>query len=160
MERLRNKMLCDNCHKQDPIIKITVITNEKSISVYLCDKCLEKLKLNSPVFNDISSMYVEIIIGLLSEYLSNQTEEDELTDESESFSWESDEDDLLEFDTYENQFNNDESNRGKRQNGKLSGIEISIMNLQKRLDLAVKEENYEFAAKLRDRIIELKKGNE
>ena len=82
------------------------------------------------------------------------------TDESESFSWESDEDDLLEFDTYENQFNNDESNRGKRQNGKLSGIEISIMNLQKRLDLAVKEENYEFAAKLRDRIIELKKGNE
>jgi len=147
MERLKNKMLCDNCHKQDPIIKITVITNDKSISVYLCDKCLEQLKLNSPVFNDISSMYVEIIIGLLSEYLSSQTEED-------------DDDDLLEFDTYENQFINDESHGGKRLNGKLSEIEISILNLQKRLDLAVKEENYEFAAKLRDRIIELKKGNE
>ena len=49
MERLKNKMLCDNCNKQDPIIKITVITNEKSISVYLCEECLEQLKLNSTI---------------------------------------------------------------------------------------------------------------
>ena len=83
MERLRDNMLCDNCNEQDPIIKITVITHEKSISVHLCEECLEQLKLNSPVFNDISSVYVEIIISLLSEYLSNQTGDDDFTNENE-----------------------------------------------------------------------------
>lgn len=150
-------MLCDNCNKQEPIIKITVITREKSISVYLCENCLEQLKLNSPVFNDISSVYVEIIIGLLTEYLSNQTQDDDFTNENESLSWESNDDDFLEYDSYENQFGNEDYHFKKRRSSKLSDVEASIMNLQRRLDLAVKEENYEFAAKLRDKIIELKR---
>jgi protein-arginine kinase activator protein McsA len=38
-------------------------------------------------------------------------------------------------------------------------IATKIMSLQKELDIAVKKEEYEKAAELRDSIIQLKKGN-
>jgi len=123
-------MLCDKCHQRESIIRISIITEGKKASLNLCNECLKQLVFNASSINDVSSTYIEVIINLLSEYLTDIVNDEDF------------------------ELNIDRDNETGQYN-----MEDSIHDLQNRLDVAVEEENYEYAAILRDRIIELKKGD-
>lgn len=149
-------MLCDKCHEHESIVRITLVIEEKSISIRLCKTCLKKLSVSSSIFENISSIYVELMISLLSKYLTDKYNFTNFNSDNDINSWESEQDEFLGFDLYENQYENLEFNHRNLQENIQSNTEFTIVNLQKRLSNAVKEENYEYAAILRDRIIELR----
>lgn len=150
-------MLCDKCHGHESNVRITLITENKSVSIHLCNTCLKKLTVSSSIFKNISSIYVELMISLLSKYLTDKYNYTDSTSNNDINNWEPEQEEFLEFDSYENQYDNFKVNSRSSQENKISNTENIIMNLQRRLHNAVKEENYEYAAVLRDKIIELKK---
>ncbi len=153
-------MLCDKCNKRESIVRITVLTDGKSKMLSLCEKCLEQQGIDSLIINNIASIYGGIILDLLSKYLSFKVNNDDFLKDGEICSWEIDEEFHQEFNQYENQSNNNNFHAEINEENKSSRVEISTHNLQKRLDQAIEEENYELAAKLRDKIIELKREND
>jgi len=126
-------MLCDKCNQRESIIRISIVTDGEQVSLTLCNECLKQLVFNSSLVENVSSVYIKVIVNLLSDYLSDLF---------------SDEDFELKVD------------KDKNRETEQYRPEDSIDDLQNKLDIAVIEENYEYAAILRDRIIELKKGDD
>ncbi len=124
-------MVCDKCNQRDSIIRVSIITKGEKTSLNLCNECLKHLVFNSSAINNVSTVYIEVIINLISEYLSDIVND-------ENFELDIDKDNETE------QYSMDDS----------------LDELQNRLDMAVKDENYEYAVILRDRIIALKKGDQ
>ncbi|MFO7889463.1 MAG: UvrB/UvrC motif-containing protein [bacterium] len=128
------------------------------MSLHLCSICLKQLSVNSSFSDNISSIYVEILISLLSKHITDKYNDINFLSNDEINSWEHEQKDFFELESYEDQYDNFALNINSSKENRKSNTESSIMNLQKRLNSAVKEENYEYAAILRDRISELKKA--
>ncbi len=164
-------MLCENCHQREAVVKFTQVVGSEKKTLNLCKDCIEKQQFDNPLI-DISKVFGKIIIAILSEHLASAAvpavskEDEENICSACGISW-------AEFqktgrlgctDCYESfkyplksllrRLHG--SNRHIGQKVKIDDKQenISLKELKKRLQTAIKNEDYERAAELRDQIRE------
>ena len=162
-------MLCEDCHKREALVKFTQVMGSEKKTVNLCKNCAEKKGLNNPLV-DISKVFGKIIVTILSEHLAAKTEQIETQGEDQKtcsvcgLTW-------AEFEkvgrlgcpdcynTFTDRLNTLLRRlHGNNQHIGRSEVEPEVQNsatiesLQKKLQSAIENEEYESAAELRDRI--------
>jgi protein arginine kinase activator len=166
-------MLCENCHQREAVVKFTQVVGSEKKALNLCKECAEKQQFDNPLI-DISKVFGKIIIAILSEHLTSSAVEIVTKEDKENIcsvcgiSW-------AEFqktgrlgcaDCYESFLDPLKlllrrlhgSNRHighKLQEKEKKGLSIQL--LKKQLQTAIKNEDYEKAAELRDQIRESKR---
>lgn len=167
-------MLCENCHKRESMVKFTQVIGSEKKTVNLCKGCAEKQGLGNPL-GDVSKVFGKIIVAILNEQLISKTAHVSMpVGEQETccvcgLSWgEFEKTGRLGcpqcYTTYEKNLktllrrlhgNNQHIGKSSQKNSKSS--KESVAELKKTLKQAVKKEDYEAAAELRDRIRELQR---
>ncbi len=164
-------MLCDKCYQREAVVKFTqVIGNEKN-TLNLCKSCAEQQGLNNPLV-DISKVFGKIIIAILGEHLTSQTSESVKETEDGvvcghcGLSWS----DFKRtgrlgcpqcYDTYMDnlktllrRLHGSNKHIGKKIQKETEEVKESLDTLKRKLKRAIKNEEYETAAEIRDRIRE------
>jgi len=165
-------MLCQNCFKEEAVVKFTQIINNEKKEINLCKKCAELKGLHNPLVN-ISKLFE----GLLMEMVGNElpaptsTEEEKLTRCPQCNMTMRDfrKRGLLGCDKCYQTFYEELNVLLRRIHGSNKHIgnrpsrisspreDYDLPKLQKELNLAIQREEYERAAQLRDLIQELKR---
>jgi protein arginine kinase activator len=160
-------MLCEKCHKREVVVKFTQVIGSEKKTVNLCKQCAEEQGLNNPLL-DISKVFGKIIVAILSDHLaSKSTQETDTTDSNVcdvcGLSWADFEKtgrlgcprcydvhiDHLNHLLRRLHGNNRHIGKSSR---RVDDKQESLDALKKRLDKAIKTEDYETAAELRDSI--------
>lgn len=170
-------MLCQNCNENEANIKYTQIINGVKKQMNLCECCAEKLGLNNisfsmpiDMFNFMENIFTD---NLFEPQMSNRkTLFDEVFENGfrslPSFTIENNKK-VSEIDSemdtlvkklnkqrIENKNNKENQEKDSKEKNTLNDDKkIKIKDLQKRLELEIKEERYEDAAKTRDEIKKL-----
>lgn len=174
-------MLCQNCNKNEATVKYTEIINGEKTEVMLCEKCSKELGIGHMNFNmpiDFSSFFGDFLEGYEdSSFMPLLTTNKQLKCNNCNMTFE----DFMEqgkfgceecYDTFSSKIDSilkriQGSNRyaGKKlvNNGeskiefkeKTEKKETEKEKLQRQLKEAIEKENYEEAAKIRDKIKEL-----
>ena len=167
-------MLCENCHEREAMVKFTQVIGSEKKTVNLCKGCAEKQGLGNPL-GDVSKIFGKIIVAILNEHLVSKTEQVSMPVEEQGIScvcglsWgEFEKTGRLGcsecYTTYEKNLktllrrlhgNNQHIGKSSQKNSKLG--EESVAELKKKLKQAIKKEEYEEAAELRDRIRDLQR---
>jgi len=166
-------MLCQICKKREATVYIKQVINGKVTELHLCDKCAEKEGLNESFFAP-GAIFANLITGLSFLESSLELEEEtkcpgcgisysEIMNKGKigcSFCYDTFGDYLTPI---LERVHGRVTHRGKvprriRTKGRL--LEKAIYNLRLKLEEAVKKEEYERAARLRDKIKKLKEKDE
>jgi protein arginine kinase activator len=178
-------MLCDICKKREATIHIQEIVNSNKKAMHLCSECAVKKSQNDPSFDfggfNLAEMLYNIseshggIPGLKVPHKdTDESSQETLTQKCPSCNW------TLKalrqtgrvgcpecYKVFREVIDNalENMHRGKLHVGKKPGAQspdttsnlmLELMNLQKELDEVIQREEYEKAAKLRDKIHSLK----
>ena len=161
-------MICEKCHQREAVVKFTQVIGDAKKTLNLCTSCLEKQGLDNPLI-DISKVFGKIIVALLTEHLTSKSQ-DSVTEEDKKLicpichlSWaDFKKMGKLGCPNCYKAFSPQLKVLLRRIHGsnKHFGSNIqaikktkeSIPALKKKLKEAVRLENYELAAELRDRI--------
>ncbi len=168
-------MLCEHCHEKKAVINIAHVTENEKKSLNLCTECVQKMGMNSPLF-DSSNLFGKLIVGILSEYLKSQDKNLSTIQEQSkrcshcNLSWQKFEDDSVLgcpecYDVFHDELkvllrrlHGNNQHAGKNMPGylKTSAARVSdLAVLKTKLNHAVQAEHFEQAAIIRDQIKEL-----
>lgn len=169
-------MLCDNCGENEASIRLTQIINGKKTEMMLCEECSKKANLSSMQFEmpiDISNFLGDFIsdyeennylpFNSISKQIKcnncNMSYEEFLNSGkfgcSECYEAFSNKVDLLLNKIQGNARYKGRNCINKEENNKKIEINNELDELKKQLRQAIKEERYEDAAKIRDKINEI-----
>ena len=171
-------MLCQSCKKENASVKCIQVINEKKTEWILCTKCAEQQGLTNPLAG-LPEFFGKILANLIGEELPGiHSDDSDKTDESSpkcpsckiSFS-EFEKKGIMGcpqcYDTFEAELkillrrihgsNHHIGSRPRQYQAAFSGEKIAI--LRQNLNSAVKQERYEDAAELRNRITDLENNN-
>lgn len=163
-------MLCEDCHQQEAMVKITQVIGSDKKTINLCKDCAEKQGLNHPLF-DISKVFGKIIVAILSEHLKSKTSKtitpgNDKTCPECGLAWtdfentgrlgcpQCYEEHEKNLKTILRRIHGNNLHIGKSMNTTEQHKE-TLPKLKKQLEQAVAKEEYESAAQLRDRIREI-----
>ena len=169
-------MLCEKCHQREAVVKFTQVIGSKKTTLNLCKVCAEKEGLTNPML-DISKVFGKLIIAILSEHLMSELthpvdKEDKVrVCNGCGLSWA----DFMKtgrlgcpqcYETFAKELkvltrriHGSNKHIGNRLPVQLGKRKESVASLKRKLQNAVKKEEYELAAELRDRIREIEEGN-
>lgn len=168
--------MCEKCHQREAVVKFTQVIGNKKTTLNLCKVCAEKEGLTNPML-DISKVFGKLIIAVLSEHLMSElTQQSEKENEARvcnncGLSWadftktgrlgcpECYETFAKELKILTRRIHGSNKHIGNRLPVQLRGKKESVISLKKKLQDAIKKEEYELAAELRDRIREIEGGN-
>jgi protein arginine kinase activator len=156
-------MLCQICHKSTAVIKVSHAINEKKIEMNLCKSCAEDKGFNNPLFN-LPQLFENFIAELIGqEVLENRAEDAAKKCPSCGSSWDNFHDTgLLGCDICYQAYEDDLNVILRRIHGSNKHIgsrpkshryvvdETELDGMRKELQRAIKNENFEKAAELRD----------
>ena len=169
-------MLCEKCHQREAVVKFTQVIGNKKTTLNLCKVCAEKEGLTNPML-DISKVFGKLIVAVLSEHLISEL--DQHSDEGDKgrvcsgcgLSWA----DFMKtgrlgcpqcYDTFMEELkvltrriHGSNKHIGNRLPVQIGEKKESVISLKRKLQDAIKKEEYELAAELRDRIREIEGGN-
>lgn len=172
-------MLCQNCNKNQATVRYTQIINGKKTEMHLCEECSNELGINSYSFNmpiEFSSFLSDFMddynIPTLVKQQKLKCDKCNMTYEefldigkfgcSNCYNIFSNKiDGLLKKMNGANRYLGDKrenTNKEIKENSKSKNKNDEIDKLKKELKVAIQKEEYENAAKLRDKIKELERG--
>ena len=165
-------MLCEKCHQREAVVKFTQVIGNKKTTLNLCKVCAEKEGLTNPML-DISKVFGKLIVAVLSEHLMSElTQQPKRKNETRvcsscGLSWT----DFMKtgrlgcpqcYDTFMEELkvltrriHGSNKHIGNRLSTQPDKGKESITSLRRKLHDAIKKEEYELAAELRDRIREI-----
>ena len=158
-------MLCEKCKNKEAVIRFTQIINDEKSTVNLCQECAEVHGIENPVM-DLSKVFGKLIVNILSDLIKNHDSEpiqkkDSLVCSNCGLTYEefkrkgllgcencySDFYDELKVLLRRLHGNNQHITYTKEKQGS-----VQKARLKTRLKMAIKKEDYEQAAELRDQI--------
>ncbi|RMD92782.1 MAG: hypothetical protein D6813_05280 [Calditrichaeota bacterium] len=159
-------MLCQICNTRTAEIKIAQVVNNKKIELNLCKKCAEEKGVDNPL-SALPQLFGNLIMGLLGNEVLKETtkQENEVSCSNCGLTWEEFQNQGLFgcdtcYDTFKEELkvvlrrihgsNQHIGNRPSRH--RITMPEIDLERAQKELQEAIRSENFERAAELRDLI--------
>ena len=164
-------MLCENCHQREATVRFTQVLGSEKKNLNLCNTCAEKQQFDNHLV-DISKIFGKIIIAMLSEHIVTKTPDvsDEKIEGEKcgqcGITWKHFEKTgrLGCADCYESfmdplkvllrRLHGTNRHIGPNLKESIKHTSGSVQALKKKLQSAIKKEDYEKAAELRDQIRE------
>lgn len=159
-------MICQRCQLDEASVMITQVINGERTDFHLCAECAEELGLNDP-FSEVPSELLQFILTMLEEQEREQEKIPDITCENCGL-------DIhtffksgllgcpgcyLAFDEPLKRMLRRFHGTNRHLKPKLTSHSIKIKRLQDELKIALARENFESAAKLRDKINLLKESD-
>lgn len=165
-------MLCQNCHKEEAVVKFTQVINNQKKEINLCKNCAELKGFHNPLVN-ISKVFEGLLLEIFGKALPEQTTTKDSSVKCPQCGMtmaDFKKRRLLGCDRCYDTFHEELKVMLRRIHG--SNVHIgkhplqvrprrrvcSLAKLQRELSLAIQREEYEKAAELRDLIKEIKKS--
>ncbi|MCP4725524.1 MAG: excinuclease [bacterium] len=159
-------MKCEVCNKSEASIKITQINNNQKKEMNLCYKCAQSKGMNNPLAH-LSSLMGSMLSGIIDKVVDEQTRTENIVCKNCSMSLKRFFDSGLLgcgscYNAFESElkrilhrYHGSTSHKLRKDDRSAENIETRfkrIDRLKSELDTAVKSENFEYAAELRDSI--------
>jgi len=147
-------MLCENCHQKEANVKISKLIGSEKIMMIFCLDCAKQDCVSS-LLSELSKKFGNNISILINKHLSKKAVQFRQSFQfgiPECFDTVYDQQQIPLWKINKNNFQIVDKNNIMRFSN-----ENSTDDLEHKLEIAIQQENYELAAKLRDRIREIKR---